>query len=136
MPKRAYELRISDWSSDLCSSYLDELFEACDALHGGRHGSIMPDRTGVPPPAVARSGDGWGTGGRRAGSWCGHPPASAHPLAAEGPLPGRHLAPDTPGPSPAPLRRARGAEPAPPPGACTGRTAYREAVGRDGKTRG
>src|SRR3546814_3033703 len=34
--KTAYEMRISDWSSDVCSSDLDDYVEQLEALFGGR----------------------------------------------------------------------------------------------------
>src|SRR3546814_1742402 len=44
--KTAYEMRISDWSSDVCSSDLDRLAEVVDlpsALRGGRRIEIVVD---------------------------------------------------------------------------------------------
>src|SRR3546814_4287610 len=44
--KTAYELRISDWSSDVCSSDLDDL--ACEAIRLGRLlDSVVPDRPAI-----------------------------------------------------------------------------------------
>src|SRR3546814_3507980 len=54
--KTAYELRISDWSSDVCSSDLFRLYPARTAGRGGRHRCVElpdPDR-----PVESRTGAG------------------------------------------------------------------------------
>src|SRR3546814_7551302 len=50
--KTAYELRISDWSSDVCSSDLFPRF--CNALpnNGGRGVKVPPRRSGLEPQRV------------------------------------------------------------------------------------
>src|SRR3546814_1558997 len=64
--KTAYEMRISDWSSDVCSSDLAghfclvaqalELFAQYGVRHGAQHGAGPIHRAVVPcaPPVVAR----------------------------------------------------------------------------------
>src|SRR3546814_10820103 len=49
--KTAYEMRISDWSSDVCSSDLN-IWRAQDVFHGdvdGGAGCARPDRRGRSP---------------------------------------------------------------------------------------
>src|SRR3546814_1693582 len=52
--KTAYEMRISDWSSDVCSSDLigrrDLLHELADLEHLGRPGNQLTERVVVPRP--------------------------------------------------------------------------------------
>src|SRR3546814_3571563 len=64
--KTAYEMRISDWSSDVCSSDLSAPLVAADAC--------------LCPPAIAIAGGH--SGGRGHGKQCGWPP-SRGPLQAE-----------------------------------------------------
>src|SRR3546814_10355295 len=58
--KTAYELRISDWSSDVCSSDLKkeppfDKLRACPRGGGGANGSDQPHAALSPPHARTRS---------------------------------------------------------------------------------
>src|SRR3546814_1253886 len=62
--KTAYEMRISDWSLDVCSS---DLTDRTDCGNGDDHAALEPDRTRRPAPdrqrfriELGRSGSGRG----------------------------------------------------------------------------
>src|SRR3546814_5468138 len=71
--KTAYEMRISDWSSDVCSSDLCVLAACVEAGHGSVDG--RGDAVAGGADRVARPGDVKGSGrclsvrNRSAGSW-------------------------------------------------------------------
>src|SRR3546814_1510692 len=61
--KTAYELRISDWSSDVCSSDLDHLFDFGRQFGGGIAGLFQRDLHGAAAAqfAAAHAEDAVGT---------------------------------------------------------------------------
>src|SRR3546814_16166673 len=77
--KTAYEMRISDWSSDVCSSDLDDALDLAQWLQPGygdlyrRHRSLFRAPTGGGTPASSRRKfDRWGpaaNGTGDAGAW-------------------------------------------------------------------
>src|SRR3546814_14548958 len=54
--KTAYEMRISDWSSDVCSSDLEHHARHLRQPLGRRHGARMVDRRQVAQPRLAEQG--------------------------------------------------------------------------------
>src|SRR3546814_3400966 len=73
--KTAYEMRISDWSSDVCSSDLDEQRRAGplarDAPRGRARGGEADDRVGADRVDDAPRRLGQRVGGRRVGKGLG-----------------------------------------------------------------
>src|SRR3546814_4154703 len=58
--KTAYEMRISDWSSDVCSSDLGDDYELLVAVPADRvaEAAALGERLGVPLTAIGRITDG------------------------------------------------------------------------------
>src|SRR3546814_15629070 len=68
--KKAYELRISDWSSDVCSSDLLDL--DIDLVIRTVDAGAVVDEVGVDPPAVQRKGDARRLGGAQVRAFADH----------------------------------------------------------------
>src|SRR3546814_7265661 len=87
--KTAYEMRISDWSSDVCSSDLcsGRSRRSCRGTRGVRPGARAPGRRAAArppspryaPAAAPRPREQDRAGGRRSGIPPPHPPGSAAP---------------------------------------------------------
>src|SRR3546814_9181561 len=67
--KTAYEMRICDWSSDVCSSDLHALGRLLERVfasgYRSGHGTYLPAPAARPPPELSRNGRATWHGSRR-----------------------------------------------------------------------